>query len=249
MEVLKEYGAAILSFGLIYFIAIRLFKNQNCMRKALFTFIIGFVLTLLFVIGTIYDYNNITILPNFSFFEKYYAFLIVSVLMMIIIPGIYLLLGKSRHQRFKSFQYKIKKQKEKVVPTIKDYKGVVYLIFKNENNFLLENKKDLYCGIIRNLNSNILFHDEMVKQIINEYEIKEDNPNNVIDIKLCGEVKTSTKKDLHYFCYTVDIKNIPESLKEFKSINPYELVNYNLDDLNKQILYHMILRDYFDIKL
>lgn len=251
--ILKEYAAALIGLGFIYFIAIRLSKYLNNKKKALITFIIGLVMTIVLVGCTIYDNINITVLPTFSFTEVYYVFLIVSIVYMITIPSIFLAIGCSRHEKFKNYYYKIKKEKEKIKPTINDEKENVYVVIKHNGNFLLKenivsgNKK--YSGIIEKLNKNILFHDEMIKNFIEKYELNKYDAHNIIECKIVGEALVKGKVDLRYYCYVIDISSKNEKLKEFYEVSPYDLVKYEMTDFDKQILFHIVLRDYFKIEL
>ena len=117
IEFLKNAGAALIGLGFIYFVVIRLFTNFNHLKKSLVALIVGLVQTAIIVIAIILDGFNY---PLDLTHLWYYAFLIVSVLLMIAIPIIYLAIGKSRHQQFRNYHIKIVNEKKKEKPTIRD---------------------------------------------------------------------------------------------------------------------------------
>ena len=101
MGTIKYFGAAIILIGFFYFIFIRAINTKNYKRKSLFVFIAGLVITLMFVCGMGYDIYK----GYFKILKqniKYFSFLIVSILYMIVIPLIYFILGNSRKQKFQN---------------------------------------------------------------------------------------------------------------------------------------------------
>ena len=253
MQLLKLYGAGLLGYGFIFFVVLRLYNSKNYLRMALASFITGFVLILLTVGAIAFDsFRKGALIVGYSLIEPYYVFFNVSVLLTLIITLIFFIMGKVRRQSFRSFYYKVKKT-VKVQPTIKDKKDFVCVVFKHNDNFLLRKIKidneDYYTVLIEKLNNKIVFHDEMIKHIIGEYNIREDSHNHEANYKLVGEVIKHDKFDNHYYCYVVNVDEIGDKLKEYEEINPYDLMNCKLNDFDKQVLYHIILRDYFKIEL
>ncbi len=253
VDLLKEYGAAILGIGFIFFLVIRIQNNANYKKKAFAALITGVVIT--FILITLISIDILTsddiyrFYPDFAFtkdFFYYYAFLFTSVLMTIIIPLIFFFMGKSRHQQFKSFSYKIEKEKMEAKPTIKDEIESVYVVIRHNGNYLLRrNNDDTYSGIVRRLMGSTIFHDEMIKKVMNEFELDEDN----VTYNFAGEAKLIKGKDIHYYCYTIDINEVNESLRDYYEISAYDLINYNMNEIDKQIIYHIILREKFKIEV
>lgn len=246
LKLIKLYGAALIGYGFIFFVVLRFYKTVNYKRKALASFITGVVLIGITIIGICFDASNTnTTLPGFSFIEPYYVFLIVSLLMSIVISLVYLVLGLTRHQRFAYFN-SVSKNKIKVEPTIKDKKEFVYVVFSYENNILLKKDNDYYTSCTVQLNKKILFHDEMITQIIKDLEIGELEEASYKEI---GKVLVEGKINKQYYCYNIIVDKLNPKFSEYNAVSAYDLVNYNLGELDKQILYHFILKDYFDITI
>lgn len=252
LKLIKLYGAALIGYGFIFFVVLRLCNTSNFKRKALASLITGVVLISLTIVAIVIDTNKQgAIFVDFSFIEPYYVFFLASILLTSVISGIYLILGFTRHQKFAYYKAKIDASKVKVTPTIKDKKEFVYVVFSKGNNILLRKEsikgEDYYSGLSVALNKKILFHDEMIKQIMRDYDIITDD--RFTSFKEIGEVLVEGKIDKHYYCYNVVVDEFNQKLNEFEEISAYDLVNYNLSELDKQILYHYILKDHFDIKL
>lgn len=249
IEFLKNAGAALIGLGFIYFVVIRLFTNFNHLKKSLVALIVGLVQTAIIVIAIILDGFNY---PLDLTHLWYYAFLIVSVLLMIVIPIIYLAIGKSRHQRFRNYHLKIKKQQEKVVPTIKEKDEYVYYVFKCKEHYLLKSKvvegNKLYYSEQEKLNK-IIFHDEMINNLIEKYQLNVFNKENVILTEQIGEVLVKGKKDKHFYCYLIEIEESVDTLNEYEMISAYDLFRYNMEDFDKKILFHIILKEKFKIEM
>ena len=246
---LRYAGAAIIGLGFIYFVIIRLFNNFNNIKKALVALVVGIVLTLIIVIGILIDNYNLQFnLKNLW----YYSFLIVNILMMITIPTVLYFVGKSRHQQFRNYHIKIVKEKQKVIPTIKEKEEYVYYVFKCKDHYLLKKKmldsNEIYYSETVKLNK-ILFHDEMIKELINKYNLCEFNPDNVLSANQIGEALVKGKKDKHYYCYLIELNDKVKSLEDYEMISAYDLFRYNMEDFDKKILFHMILKETFKIEM
>ena len=57
------------------------------------------------------------------------------------------------------------------------------------------------------------------------------------------------KLDKHYYCYMIEINQINESFEEFEMVSVYDLFRYEMDDFNKKIIFHLILKEKFDIEI
>lgn len=247
IDFLKEASAAFVGFGFIYFIVLRLCKYLNNKKRALVSFILGLILSIACVVGIVVDdiYPKITIDTLF-----YYAYLIVSVLMMIIIPVVYLVRAKSRNERFRNYHQKIIKDKEKqAVKTIKDKEEYVFYLFKYDDKILLKkrniNSHEMYYSETIKLDK-ILFHDEMINELLKKFNLSEDVISNY-DMYGCALLKD--KLDKHYYCYMIEINQINESFEDFEMVSVYDLFRYEMDDFNKKIIFHLILKEKFDIEI
>ena len=244
----KYAGAALIGLGFIHFVVLRLCSNINNVKRALVSLIVGAIETIVIVIGILADNYRLPFFDNLY----YYAFLIVSVLLMIVVPIINFAIGKSRHQQFRNYHIKIVKEKQKEKPTIRDKEEYVYYIFKYNDYVLLKKKvnggKNYYYGESIKLDK-IIFHDEMVNEIINKYKLEEYNEENVISANQIGEALKVGKKDKHYYCYMIEINDLVSALGEFELVSVYELFRYDLEDFDKQIIFNLILREPFKIEI
>ena len=104
----KHSGAALIGLGFIHFVVLRLCNNLNNVKRALISLIVGIVETIIIVVGILVDNYKL------PFFESlwYYAFLIMSILLMIVVPIVNFIIGKSRHQQFRNYHIKIVNEKK-----------------------------------------------------------------------------------------------------------------------------------------
>lgn len=241
MGTIKYFGAAIILIGFFYFIFIRAINTKNYNRKSLFVFIAGLVITLMFVCGMGYDIYK----GYFKILKqdiKYFSFLIVSILYMIVIPLIYFILGNSRKQKFQNNFKKITS-----IPTIKDKNEFVYIILKSNNSFYLKKiaiKDDFfYQGIIVKFGRKEYFHDEVVKQFILE------NKLDIVSYRYIGKAIKKNKVDNVYYCYRVLLNDIPTCLNNYELIDAYKLLSTNLHEDDKKILFTSVVNEDFNIEL
>lgn len=238
----KIICAAFLIISFIYFILVRAINTKNYKRKSFFLFIAGFFIVLIFVIARIIDIGNLYPYPYGKFDINYYSFLIVSIAYNIIIPSIYYIKGYKRKQRFKS---NFKKQVS--APTIKNKKEFLYIIMRNENDFLLNKKmindEEIYSGIIIKFPHNEFFHDELIRDFINQFEL------DYLSYKCIGKVKKDGKIEEVYYCYKIIINEKTSKIEHLSNVNSFELMNKKLSDFDKKILFTSIIEEDFEIKL
>ncbi len=253
IQLLKLYGAGLLGYGFIFFVILRLYNSKNYLRMALASLITGLSLIILTILGIMFDsFREGALFVAYSFIQPYYVFFNVAILLTFALSLTFFIMGKKRRQSFRSFPYKVKKT-TKPIPTIVDEHEFVYVVFKRNDNYLLKKIKvsgeDYYTTLIEKLNNKIFFHDEMIKHIIGQFGLREESHNHDVNYKLVGEVTKHEKIDNHYYCYVVNVEEINDKLRDYVEINPYDLINYQMNDFDKQILYHIILKDYFKIEL
>ena len=253
IQLIKLYGAGLLGYGFIFFIVLRIYNSKNYLRMALASLITGLILVILTASAIAVDsFKKGALIVDYSFIEPYYVFFNVAVLLTIIITLIYFIICKFRKKSFRGFYYKVKKTVV-VKPTIKDKKDYVCYVFRHNDNFLLRKIKvdneDYLSTNIEKLSNKIVFHDEMIKHIVAEYGLREDSHNHEMNYKLVGEVIKHDKFDHHYYCYVINVEEVVDKLKEYDEVSPYDLMNCKLSDFDKQVLFHIILKDYFKIEL
>ena len=246
LQLLKLYGGAILGYGFIYFVALRLWRTSNYKKMALRSSIVGLILSVLTFGGIVYDaIRNNSFVVNYSFTEPYYVFINTIVLMTIIISLVFFLLGFRRKQKFVSFK---QPKQEASKPTINDYKDNIVVVFMHNNNFLLLKKDDSYSTYKEKINRTI-FHDEAISKIIGDFGIREVSHNFDIKYENVGEIKVKGKIDNNYYCYKIEVDEISSKLKDYIEVSPFDLVNYNISELDKQVLYHIVLNEKFKIEM
>lgn len=242
LETLKIFGGAILLLGFFYFILIRAFNTKNYKRKSLYIFISGMIIFLFFVGGLIYDVAKGII--NLADTELgYYAFLIVSFVMMLFFSIYYFVKGYKLRQKVTSKSYQHQKKNEK--PTIKDKKEYLYIILKYQNNFLLYENKDketfIYKGIVVKFPHNEFFHDELIKEYI------DNNKLDIISYNYIGKATKREKINHVYYCYKIFLNSVNERQEELKQVDSYQLVSLNMSEMDKKILFTSVVENNFDI--
>ena len=122
----------------------------------------------------------------------------------------------------------------------------MYIILKYNNNFLLkkvEEKEDIYYkSIVVKFPHNEFFHDELVNQYI------DNNSLDVVSYSQVGKAVKHDKKDMVYYCYKILLNSYPNKL-DLEEVDSYKLINMNLNDMDKKILFTSIVENEFDIKL
>lgn len=260
IDVLKSLGASVLVFGLIHFIVCNIFRNINFKRRALVSLITGMSLTIIVALGIVYDYFKNGILVSFSdgfkIFFYYYSFLIVSFLYAIILPLVFFIIGIKKNQAFRDFKIKVEKSKTKVKPdyTINDKHDYVYAIIKMGTSFLLKKDGESYTSIIERLKGNYLFHDDMIRHIIEEYALESDirqaNMYKMVGcLRVLGDANNNKSFDETYYCYVISIDYISDKIKGFEEVSEYDLLSYNMRNLDKQILYRTVMGTQFDVEV
>ena len=86
----------------------------------------------------------------------------------------------------------------------------------------------------------------MINELLKKFNLSEDVISNY-DMYGCAFLKD--KLDKHYYCYMIEINQINESFEEFEMVSVYDLFRYEMDDFNKKIIFHLILKEKFDIEI
>lgn len=242
IEFIKYCIAAFLLLGFFYFIIIRAINTKNYIRKSFYIFICGLVIFLFFIGGIIFDVIKGLKFENILL--SYFAFPIVSFLLMAFFTIFYFIKGYKYKQTFKSkYTYKTKQD---LKPTIKNKKENLYIILKYNNNFLLkrnEEKEEVYYnGIVVKFPHNEFFHDELVTQYI------EKNQLDVISYNQIGKATKREKDDIVYYCYKILLNTIP-NISDLEEIDSYKLVSMNLKEMDKKIIFTSVVENDFDIEI
>lgn len=249
----KYLGAAFISYAVIFFVALRIQNNSNSMKRALLSLFVGIGIIILNVIGILIDFKvyNVSKLTDLG---AYLAFPMLAVLATIILPLIFFLMGKSRHQQLHNIheEYRMKKIKEEKMqkPTVKDETEYLYLAFRYQGNFLLKEVKNRddkseFGGLVVKFHRNDYFHDEFIDKVIEAFEL------DVMDKKLAGTAiqKKDDKTNNKYYVYDVELNSITSKINDLVPVSPTVLYGYNMSNFNKQVLFHVVLRDYFEIEV
>lgn len=245
LRLLKLYGAALIGYGFIYFVVIRLTYTRNFKKLAFRSFITGFVLSIITFGAILFDaIKNKSFIVNYNLTEPYFVFLNTIVLMTVIISTVFLIMGCRRNQRLM-----IKKPKvEKAKPTINDYKDNIIIVFMHNGNFLLKKIEEEYSTYKERMNR-IHFHDEAVNKIIGDFEIRESSQHFEVNYENVGEVIVKGKIDDKYYCYKIELDEIPKALSNYVEVSPFDLFECKLSELDKQVLYHVVLKEKFKIEM
>ncbi len=245
-NIITKFGAAILMIGFVYFILIRAIDTRNYKRKSLYLFISGFILFIFFIGGLVYDvyFGGIKLIDQPI---GYYSFIIVSFVFWAFFSIFYLVKGIKNRQRFSSHFGKPTVKVRDVKPTIKDKKEFVYIILKHENDFLLQkyeqNNQEYYKGIVIKFPHNEYFHDEIIQKFIHQNQL------DVINYSHVGKATKHLKEDHVYYCYKIFLSSIPSKFSNLNSIDSYNLVSCNLEEMDKKIIFTSVVENNFDINI
>lgn len=231
MGKILEAATILLSIGLILFIVNSALSTSNYKKRAFINFLICLILTIVFGVSYYLD---------FYVFKKTYELYIYlffigsSFLYLIFVPLImYKKAGRYTHAfRKKEFI----KQEEK----IKDF---VYIIYKYNDYIYLNNNS----GIIRKIRAN-----DYEKKIIEEINNVNKLTINNVNIKKYGvmTICTNHKKNKHdrYSCYLIEI-NKSLNNKKYEKVYKNDLVERNLNYIDQQIIYRLMIGDDFRVYL
>ena len=246
LRLLKLYGAAFIGYGFIYFVVIRLVFTRNFKKLAFRSFITGLVLSLLTFGGILFDaIKNNSFVVNYNLTEPYFVFMNTIVLMTVIVTTVFFIMGCRRNQRFANMKMP---KVEKAKPTINDYKDNIIIVFMHNGNFLLKKLDEEYSTYKERLN-HIHFHDEAVNKIIGDFEIRESSNHFSVNYENVGEVLVKGKVDNKYYCYKIELDEIPKALESYVEVGPFDLFECKLSELDKQVLYHVVLKEKFKIEM
>lgn len=256
LNFLKALGAAFVVYSLIFFIVIRMFQNTNSKKNALISLITGGALILINIIGLLIDYylygfSNEYVNARYPFF----AFPILSVVYTIVLTLIFFIIGTSSHQKLRNIHAEYKRKEERKIKeeakhvTIKDEDNYLYLALKYNGDFILKevvnNDNVTYGGLVVKFPRNEFFHDELIREALSSLKIDyERYESSGVAIEAKNE-----KKNRKYFVYTIYLNSIPNNLGSLKQISPMVMYQYNLSDINKEILFHLVLNEYFEIEV
>ena len=253
---LKALGSAFIVYSLIFFVVLRIFKTANSKKNAIIILITGSVIILINGIGLLLDYLTNGLVD--AYIEKYYyvfAFPILSVIYTFILTMIFFIVGTSKHQQLRNVHAEYKRKEEKRIKeeakkvTIKDEENYLYLALKYNEEFILKevisDEVKAYGGLVVKFPRGEYFHDELIRDALKSLKLDYEK------YELSGSVseRREEKKNRRYFVYTIYLNSIPENLGSIKQVSPLVMYQYNLSDINKEILFHLVLNEYFEIEV
>lgn len=202
---------SLLLSGLICFVVNQAIKEKNVKQKLFTNLIITGSFFLLFLISFVVDFLTKAIsLSGYVFFAI--PFLGLWIVDLFIFWIIY-------YNKYKGL---IKKRKE-------DLKERLYIVFKYNNFFYLDETKQGLKGITVNIPKRVMFHDEMLDKKIKSLALEVDKRN---------YLGSFTENKIRYQCYLVHVNN---ELKKHKKIEQLELINQEFLRYHKEIVLKIIL--------
>lgn len=216
--------AAILILGVTFLILNGALREKTSKTKGIVYICVSIFYSLLFLGAYIIDINNAIIYP-----ERYYMYFIGSGILFMLtfgLPNIF-----SRKAKFVPL-----KENKKMVYTYKEKEEHLYVVFKSQSKVFLN--KDL-CGIDLRLKRNE-FTEDALSKVLDEYKAVP-----LYDVERIGMVTVKgDHKDLVYYCYLIDVLEL--SKKDLEAVDVYELVNIDIPETDKYIIFNCLRGEEFD---
>jgi hypothetical protein len=213
-----------MGLGLLFIIINGAIRNLHYRTKALLNLFVGLILSGIFIAALIYDYTG----GLWTDYLSYWIYIGVSLVYAISLG-------------FRAFRFRKPRNRS----SVHSYREYLFLLYRCGTEIYLENKKDQYQGIIVRMKDNN-FQDEMIKSL-NERFLVNRFGSTEADVTCLGKVTIHKKREI-YHCYIAELKK-ETAIEGLEKINAYQVQNLLMDELNRQIVYRMILRDPFTIEL
>lgn len=218
--------AALFVLGIIIMIVNGALWNKSLKTKGIVFSIVSLLYSVIFVVALIIDVNS-----GITYPKMYYGYFIGTGILYFLLFGVSNLVKKQN--KFIGI-----KQDKKMVYTYMPKEEHVYIVFKYEQSLYLNNETN--CGIDYELKKSE-FTDECISKILNKYQVKL-----VPDVDRLGMLTVKKeKKDIIYYCYLIEIN---EQLfnDEFKNVSLYDIVNLDIPEIDKYIIFNCLRGEEFD---
>lgn len=217
-------AASVLGIGLFYFILNRALSSLRHKTRGLINLIVGLILTGGLVWGFAADYQGGTI-----FEYPTHLFFIGSSFLYWVSISLYLLL------------YRVALFSKNKTTSQAYFQEYLYVIGRNGQDLYLFEDKQKYHGLLLRLKKTD-FHDEAIRNF--------ERKNNLCVVKeeevIRGKI-TFTKQKKIYHCYMFTIKE-GNVLTKTHLVPGLKLGEYPIDDLDREIIMRLMLKEPFDIE-
>lgn len=228
---IPPFVARILLVGLIFFIIVNAIQTPNYKRKGWWIIIIGFLFTLYFIGGFVYDYIQN---PGVIFTFSYFSYPVTIAAYTLIIGGFYLISSKKLNMRYAKYEVPIKKESIKYL----------FIVYKYEDYYLLKKEGTLQKAEFFKFKKSRYYHDMEMSSFLGEKGI------HASSTEMIGKViKVGKKRDEEIFCYMVTINQFNEYLRSFDQVSKFKLTSIKSDDFTRQTILRMALKTPFEIKI
>lgn len=247
MEIFKVILGSFLVIGLLFFIFIRAVKPnpgyKGYIKKGIWILIFGAFLCIFFLFGIIYDKANKANITG-SDKIKYYSLPLMTVCFTLSASLVYFFKGRRKNKT------KPARSKE-IMP-----KTGIYLLFKYEGKILLKKESDKYRGLFlklcfrKNAKDCYLIDEEVVscdKKDDAFSLLKNILFKNLIEYDELSYIGAATHKKIKYKCYMINLSSVPALLKSWEMFDLNDLLEIDINESDKEIIYTSIVKDDFDI--
>jgi hypothetical protein len=224
MNLIYEIVSAILILGLIFYILNEALKSLKFKTRGMINLFVGLGLSAAFGITLWLDYRGDTLL------NYYYYFIFI---------GVALIYGLAYAYYLIKFVRRTSRLNKRIISKYY-FSDHLYVVYRFENNYYLQKKKDKYQGLILKLGKSD-FHDSLLQSLNKRLQVAVR-----CDIYKAGKYTLLTRRQA-YYCYVINLLE-QQDLPGLEMINAYQLINVNQDDFDKEILYRIILGEIFDIE-
>jgi len=233
MDIFVNIISKLLVLTILYAIIVKAMQPLRFRTKYLTLFFISLIFTLLFLCALIFDSKTNTISRN-KF--NYYSYIAGNSFM-----GLYSLANlifRFRKNDFLRYSSHEKKTIERVSKV--HYKEFLYILFEHNEEYLLRKENEMYSGMNIGLKKD-KFHDDVIKSLLNKYNVT------AKEIIKYGKYTIKNKKEI-YHVYQISI-NEQLQLKNYELVHYSKIMYLNLSDLDKELIFRVILNEKFDIEI
>ncbi|MCK9536567.1 MAG: hypothetical protein M0R05_03075 [Bacilli bacterium] len=227
MDIAQEVLKCAIGIGLVFFILNSAIKTSKTKNKVWINLIVGLFLTSVFTIAFFVDYHDEPILNSLSNL----LFIGFSFLYALSCSLYYFIIGygnpftSSRQLESKFY-----------------YQEFLYLLYRNGNDlYLKKDKNGNYSGIVVK-GKKTRFLEDILNDTNKQMQLNVTSDN----VTKIGKLTIKNQKEI-YHCFSIEISTISDN-KGLEKINAYQALNYQMTQLDKEILYRMIIKNNFDIE-
>ncbi|MGB3997372.1 MAG: hypothetical protein WBL36_02780 [Bacilli bacterium] len=227
MDIIYPIIKSALGMGLIFFILNKAIKMLKIISKAWINISVGLLFAIVFGLSLLVDYRNDN-RDGLFFNIMFLAFALVfaiSYALYYFISRYGNIFASGRNLESKHY-----------------YRDFVYLVYRHGNLlYLKKDKSGFYGGVVSRAKKS-RFLEDVIDDLIKETRVNI-SPG---EINRLGKITIKNRKAI-YHCFYAKIPAVID-LNGFEEINVYDAAQYPMKELDKEIIYRVIINEKFDIE-